>query len=61
MICAADSGSATGCRPICDAPAVVAVTHTGYRGPYVTRLCRRHADQLPGRIYPDRVTGEVPA
>lgn len=36
--CAHDSGSATGCRPICDAPAVVAVTHTGYRGPYVTPL-----------------------
>lgn len=60
VMCVHDSGSATGCRPACDSPAVVEMTHTGYRGPYAVRLCRRHADRLAGRIYPDTVTGERP-
>lgn len=58
--CAWDTGSATGCRPACDAPADVVVTYDGYRGPYVTRLCRRHADILPARIWPYAVTRRVP-
>jgi hypothetical protein len=55
MTCTADSGSMTGNRPICDAPATRELTYEGYRGPYVTRLCDRHAKGLSARIYPDRV------
>lgn len=61
--CAWDSGSATGCRPLCDAPATVAVTYDpcGSGGPLDTRLCDRHAGILPGRIYPGRILSTVPA
>lgn len=55
-----DRGPVLECRRDQLEPAAVEVTHTGYRGPYVSRLCRRHADILPARIYPDTVTGEVP-
>lgn len=60
MICQWDSGSATGCAPACSAPARRTVTHEGYRGPYVSALCDRHAKILPARIYPDRVLADVP-
>lgn len=59
MMCQADSGSATGCRPVCDLPAAVAVTHEGYRGPYVAHLCPWHAARLSARIWPYRVLGQV--
>lgn len=55
MRCTADSGSMTGCRPVCDAAATRTVTHWGYGGPYVYLLCERHAGQAAARHYPDRV------
>lgn len=58
VTCAADSGAATGCSPICEAPATRVVRYTGYRGPYLTRLCDRHADRLPARVYPDQVLSD---
>ena len=53
-----DSGSATGCRPICQAPATHAVTVTviGMRFTYTAELCKRHADHAPARHYPYPVT-----
>lgn len=56
MTCEQDSGSATGCRPVCSEPATRELTHTGYRGPYVTRLCAAHAAALSARVWPERVT-----
>lgn len=58
--CAADSGSATGCRPVCADPATVTVTYEGYRGPYVTRLCADHARTVAPRIWPYAVLSAVP-
>ena len=58
--CVADSGSMTGCRPVCDAPATRLVTSDGYGGPYTRRLCDRHAHHEPARVYPDRVTDNRP-
>jgi hypothetical protein len=59
MMCQEDSGSMTGCRPICDAPAVRVLTYRPSCGPVlVTRLCDRHADHLPARIWPYLVTDD---
>lgn len=57
--CLADSGAATGCRPVCDRPAVRVLTYGGYGGPYVTRLCDTHADGLAARVYPDQVASDT--
>jgi hypothetical protein len=56
IVCAADSGSATGCRPVCDAAATREVTYTGDRGPYVTSLCDAHAATLAARVWPETLT-----
>lgn len=57
--CTYDSGSMTGCRPLCDAPAtrVVAYTLPCY-GTLRAPVCDRHLSPTLGRIYPDAYTLE---
>lgn len=53
--CNEDSGSMTGCRPVCDRPATREVTiSSGLR----LRLCDRHARHAAARAYPDTVTND---
>jgi hypothetical protein len=58
--CQEDSGSMTGCEPVCDAPATHLVTHHGHYGaePYVSQKCARHANGSAARHWPDRVDVE---
>lgn len=50
--CTYDSGSATGCRPLCDQLATVVIEYDGYRGPLRSPVCDRHRGPTLGRIYP---------
>lgn len=51
--CGHDSGSATGCRPLCDAPAVVGITY-GYGAYRVTvNVCQRHVATTHNRVWPE--------
>lgn len=56
-VCNADSGSMTGCRPVCERPATRELTiSNGLR----LRMCDQHARHEPARAYPDTVTNDQP-
>ena len=52
--CSYDSGSATGCQPLCHQPATtVIVQHAcGGYGPFSNPVCKRHRSPMLGRIAP---------
>jgi hypothetical protein len=53
--CTYDSGSMSGCAPLCSAPAVYSITYR-CMGPLVAYACRGHKNATLGRIaQPDAV------
>jgi len=58
MICQHDSGSATGNRPLCDAPATITI-HVAPSGGYPAwelSVCARHLSATEGALFPYRFT-----
>lgn len=54
--CVWDSGSMTGCRPVCDQPATRMVEHSvPCYGTFTYALCAAHARLAEGRYWPDPV------
>lgn len=53
MACKMDSGSATGCRPVCDRAAEYVVTyHNGSYGPFRVPVCAGHVAAMEGSVFP---------
>jgi hypothetical protein len=49
--CQYDSGSMTGCRPLCDRPATVRGSYAnGSYGPFLVDLCDRHVLPFRARV-----------
>ena len=61
--CEYDSGSATGCQPLCDKPATHLVTYRNGSYKVESEVCQRHVRFTVARAYPSATTttalGEV--
>lgn len=55
VTCDYDSGTMTGCRPLCDRPAEYVGTYSNGTTPAVARVCADHRRPTEDRAYPSRV------